>query len=238
VGGLLLHATFGYVKTHYQLVRADVSLSLLRLRLDSAARLSALEAVSSIRHAGAAVPWPLLVCLYHIAAFVVCCSASPSSFSSDMSFYLNHFYLVAVLGFAYAFVPANKLLGARRAARHLAPAVADRAVLDRRDDPHSRLGRLRLRRLRQDERGLDSRRAAGATGCRAARCCMPRLAPILDAATGTPLIMSWSGSAHRHAAAVSSFIRAAPALARASSSSFAFHVHQQDRLQHRHFPDG
>jgi vitamin K-dependent gamma-carboxylase len=45
--------------------------------------------------------------LYHIAAFVFAVLFA-LLFLQDMSFYLNHFYLVAVLCFAYAFVPANK----------------------------------------------------------------------------------------------------------------------------------
>ena len=45
--------------------------------------------------------------LYHFAAFGFAIGFT-MLFLQDMSFYLNHFYLVVVLCFAYAFVPANR----------------------------------------------------------------------------------------------------------------------------------
>jgi hypothetical protein len=44
---------------------------------------------------------------YHYAAFAFAAGFA-FLFLQCMSFYLNHFYLVSVLGFAYAFVPANR----------------------------------------------------------------------------------------------------------------------------------
>jgi vitamin K-dependent gamma-carboxylase len=99
------YTEFDYVKTHYQLVEPTFLFHYYGFdwipRLDFQQWklfLNVMLVLGGMASAGL---------FYHQAAFAFALGFA-FLFLQCMSFYLNHFYLVAVLGFAYAFVPANR----------------------------------------------------------------------------------------------------------------------------------